>query len=168
MQSNLAEKCPRGRALGEEPVAATVIAGTALLGCERFEVSLVFELLPGVVRPRMACDFGRAVEHAYHRARCDDGERSPDMCMWNRVVVSVEPYVGRFAGDDSADEIGRSGVLRKRKKASALLGEGVADDTFLEVAGNETSALNAVNPNVELLVEVLDGPEGAGGKEGVT
>jgi hypothetical protein len=106
VESDLAEEGLGRRADGEESVSTAMLAPLSLLGGERREMSLVLELLSGVVRARMARDLVGAVENADDRLGGDDRERPPNMRVRDRIVVAIEAHVGRLAGGDGAYEIG--------------------------------------------------------------
>ena len=166
MERDLGEERLSRGADSEEAVTPAMLARLALVGGERREVSLVLELLASIVGARVTGDLARPIEHAHERLGCDDGEHLAHMRVRDGVIVSVEADVRGFAGGDRSHEIGGRRMLGQRKQASALLGERIADDAFVEVGGDEPGALNAIDPRVELGVEVVDGSEGSGGEEG--
>ena len=69
VERDLGEKCLRRGTDSEEAIAPAMLARLALVGGERRQVSLVLELLAGVVRARMARDLARPVEHAHDGLR---------------------------------------------------------------------------------------------------
>jgi hypothetical protein len=165
MERDLAEEVARGRAHGEQSIASAVLAGFAFLVVECTQVRLVLDLLAFIERPRVARDLGDAVEHAHGRLRGDECERLSHDTVRNGVVVTIEADIGRTAGGDRLHQIGREEVLWQRKKAPALLDERVADEATIGVAGDGSIALNAINPTLELIVEILSGVECARGQE---
>ena len=58
-------------------------------------------------------------------------------------------------------------MRRERQKAGTLVGPRGGDRTLLGVARDETRVRDALDPHVELGVEIFDGTEHAGGEEGV-
>ena len=85
----------------------------------------------------------------------------------DRVVVSVEAEVRRLSGATGLDEIASEGMRGQRQEARSLLDERGGDGALVDVSRNETRMRDALDPLVELAIEVLEGVERAGGEEGV-
>lgn len=74
-----------------------MVTSFAFIGGESGEMGLIFDLAALVPGPRMASDFGIAVEHPHDGLGGDERERLSDERMRDRIIVLVEAKVGRFA-----------------------------------------------------------------------
>ncbi len=108
-----------------------------------------------------------AVEHAHETVGGGEDQRLAHKRVRDRVVVAVEAQVRRLAGAQRLDGVARERMCGQRQKSGPLIGQGCGDGALVRIAGDETGMGDALDPLVELGVEVVDGAERAGGEEGV-
>src|SRR6202453_206800 len=166
VERDFPEERLRGRTDGKEAILSSMLPRLTFFGGERHEVALVLDLLTCIVRANVARDLDGAIEHAHLGLGRDESEGLAHKRVRNRVIISVEADVGGLSRGDGSYEVGRSGVLRQRKKASTLDDERVANETTIGIGGDLAPTLHAVDPRVELGIEVIDGVERSCSKEG--
>jgi hypothetical protein len=85
----------------------------------------------------------------------------------NRVIVAVEAQVRCFAGAQGLNGVAVERMGGQRQEARPLVGERGGDGALVGIAGHEAGVRDALNPIVELRVEIVERAERAGGKEGI-
>lgn len=80
-----------------EAVEAAMLARLTLDLNEILQVSSVFDLLATIIAATVTGDHLRAVEDPDLAEIGPHAQHAPNMGMGNRVVVQVEPHIGRFA-----------------------------------------------------------------------
>ena len=126
----------------------------------------VVDRLAGVVAARVAGDHLAAGDDPHGRRAGQEGERPADVRVGNRIAIAVEADVGRLAGRDGAQHIGREGMRGQRQEPRLLLGEDLRDG-LIALLGMRPLMRHVVAPLPKLRVEVVDVAKGAGGEEGV-
>ena len=94
------------------------------------------------------------------------GERAHDAIVRDGIIVAVEAHIGRLAGRDGTNLVGRKAVAGQRQQTFLLLDEGVAHRQGL-VFRAAALARRAAGPGIGLGVEVGQTGEVAAGEEGV-
>src|SRR5262245_27387376 len=166
-QGDSLEECRGARAGAAEAVPSPQLAGVSLRFGEGGDVLSRLDLPGAIVTAVMPRDLAVPVDEADHRRGGDERERPPDQRVGDGVVVEIESDIRGLARGDRPDEVAGERVLGQRQEASLLLGEGVPYEPAIGVAGDEAGVSRALNPILELRVEILDGSEGASGEEGV-
>jgi hypothetical protein len=155
VQRDLFEESAGARAAGDEAVTSAVLASFSFFSSESREVRFVLDLLPGVPRPLMPRDLLVAVEYADGRVGRDECQRLSDERVRDGVVVAIEANVGRLARSDGLHIAWVEAVLWQRQEAFLLLGERMRDGAGV-FAGNTTSVNDALDPRIELPIELGD------------
>jgi len=84
--------------------------GFMLVRGQGLEVFGDFNVLAAVITAPMRCDCGLAIEEAHLIDTGNDGERARHTGVRDRIVIQIEAQVGRLAGADGLDLVGREGV----------------------------------------------------------
>ena len=87
---DLLEERPSARAGGDDAIAAAVLARTALVVLESFQMALVFDLSPALPGALVRGDFSIPVEHAHETVGGDEHQGFAHERVRDRVVVAVE------------------------------------------------------------------------------
>ncbi len=106
------------------------------------------------------------IDHADGRFRGHEREWFPDERVRDGVIVAVEANVGRLARGDGLHVARVERMLGQRQEALLLVGEGLGDGAG-GVSGNATTVDDAIDPGVELLIEIRKGRERARREEGL-
>jgi hypothetical protein len=168
MEGNVFEKPLSAGARGHQAVSAVVLACVALVPGERVEVARVFDLPPPLPGALVRSDFLLAIEDAHEAVGGDEPERLSHEGRGNGVVVSVEAQIRRFAGAQGVKGIAIERMERQRQETWPLLRQGSGDGALVGVAGDEAGIRDALDPVVELGVEIVEGVKRACGEEGIT
>jgi hypothetical protein len=155
-------------ASGYQSISTAVLACVALLVSESVEVTRVFDLSTSLPGANVRSDFVVAVENAHARVGGHEHQRFADPGVGDRVVVSVEAQIGSLTGPQRMNRIAVEGVSRERQESWSLGVESRGDGALVGIARDEASVGDLLDPIAELGVEVVERPERAGGKEGIT
>jgi len=158
------EKLVRMRAGAAEPIPAAQRLRPAFLLRQRCEVRRVLDPLPTIVAPRMASDLRGTVDEPHVRLGGDEGERTAQERVGNRVVVRVEADVRGLARGDGTDEITGKRMLGQRQEPGLLLRQG-GGHRLLKAPRHGSGMGDLSDPVGQLRIEIRDRAEGAGGKE---
>ena len=115
----------RRRDLGET-VGAAITAGGTLVRDQSLDMRAILDLGALVVAAGMAGKDLGAVDDAHLVRIGEHGERASDLGVGHRVIVEIEPNIGRLADLDGDTLDQRIGVVRQLQQSGRLLGEGLA------------------------------------------
>ena len=93
-------------------IGAAMRGGLMLMRDQGCDVFGDFDLLPAVITAPMRRDHALTIEDAHLIQAGSDRQRARNAGMRDRVVIQVEAHVGRLAGADGLDLVGREGVPR--------------------------------------------------------
>src|SRR5262249_3536003 len=110
-----------------EKIASSDLMCVTLLARERGHVRRVLECLALVVASGVLRDRDRTIENAHHGLRRDERERFLHRGMRNRVVVEIEPDVGRLTRTGRDHAFAGEGMLGQGQQPWALLLERLFD-----------------------------------------
>src|SRR5207244_7240945 len=117
------------------------------------EVGLVFDLLTHIPASVVPGDFYVAVEDPNDGVGGDERQRLPDERVRDGVVIAVEANVRRLARGHGLRMERVEAMLGERQEPLSLLDERLRDGTRV-VSGNSSCVHDALEPCVELLIEV--------------
>ena len=144
------------RAQTAEPITPAQLVSGPVHGRECGDVRRVFDDLAVIVRADMPRELRHPVDDPDRVFVGDEGERSADGLVRDRVVVAVEADVGRLAGCDRALELARKRMLWERQQSGPLLGERLVDDPSCRIARHGTPVRRVGDPRGELSIQIGD------------
>jgi hypothetical protein len=150
-----------------ETISAAQVMGLPLGGRELRQMVLHLEDLPAIPGAGVAREFGGAVEDADERVTDNERQGATDKAIRDGVVVAIEADVGRFAGDDGAEEVAGEGMVGHGQQAGALLLQGAGDGPLIGIPRPRAGVGSLGDPGRELRVEIVEGGEAASSEERV-
>jgi hypothetical protein len=139
----------------------------ALFVGEPVEVARVFDLSPALPGALVRGDGVVSVEDAHELVGGDEPQGLSYEGMRDRIVVAVEAQVRRLAGAQGLERVAVEGMGGQRQEAGPLVVQRDGDGALVRASGDETGMGDALDPVVQLGIEIVEGAECAGGEEGV-
>ena len=150
----------------DQPIGRAVMACPALGFDECIEMSLFLDPFAAVVAARVLGEDVLALDDAQPIGVGQHGQDAAHLCMGHRVVVLVEPDIGRLVDADLDPLDDRIRIVGQAQQQRRLFGEDLADAAG-GVFGTAAITGRAAAPGVRLGIEIVDAGERAGGEEGV-